>query len=183
MIDMRNTIANDVVLSRLDAALKPFDVGDQQHEVPRDIFHEIQTIIEQSLATSKFASYLVSDDCSCMRAYLRGTAPYQNIPLDKLIDWEAGDADGDVITTENQNAAHNHLQYLILHLICLMDNESFGEHEHLDSDVVSRRIIGSMGGLTAVVFVRRDLVQANQSASEAVSKDLKADPPASSEEH
>eukprot|EP00957_Ditylum_brightwellii_P043363 3287715-Ditylum_brightwellii.AAC.1 len=118
-----------------------------------------------------------------MRAYLCGTAPYQNIPLEKRIDWEAGDADGNVITTENQHAAHNHLQYLILHLICLMENESFGKHKHLDSDVVSRGIIGSMGGFTDVVFIWRDLVHVIQSASEAVSKDLKVDPPASSEEY
>lgn len=81
------------------------------------MLQSLQTSILGFLAASRFARFLVSNQCARMRAYLRGTAPFYSLPLHHVLS---------SITARNLQQSHgnnnnnsnNIFLHILLHSIC-----------------------------------------------------------------
>jgi hypothetical protein len=89
-----------------------------EDQVEIGFFHEIEQSLEQSLAGATFASFLLSDECARMRAYMRGTSPFLDAPLDDIISAASGS------NSSARDSARNHLNFIILYLLCKVENDT-----------------------------------------------------------
>lgn len=161
-------IVPDSSLRHLEAVLS----GKSEY-IPRDLFLDFQRSVADTLSTSPFLSFLASPDCARMRAYLRNTAPYFNLPLKAMLDSIAAekptspaDNDGTVV------GAKNCFAYTMLYLICRMEKEALGEYDFGLEQETNHRLVGAANDLSCVLFVKRTLLPLLQAAKEQ-SKELK----------
>ena len=158
MLDFHHVVS-DASLRQLEAALK-----DESTPIEIDLFQDFQEVVLDSLAGQHFLSFLVSDECSRMRAYMRNTAPFLNVPLDRVVH----------AVTEDQNPfATNYLLYVIVYLLSQADPEEVGEtSEILDSKKESRtRIDDAAASICASIFIERTLLKTIRTINEKKNKE------------
>lgn len=140
-------IVPDADLRALEKAL-----NDAEHPIGRNIFVPFQNAIMESLSGLPFLTFLISDECARMRAYLRNVAPFRT---GVIFDGISGD--------KKNAATENNLLYLLLHLICLLEKEIGDEHVDLNGDN-HERVMGAVGGVACAVYIKRRLLKCMESA-------------------
>ncbi|KAL7569864.1 hypothetical protein ACA910_008532 [Epithemia clementina (nom. ined.)] len=158
MLDFHH-IVSDASLRKLESALK-----DENFDIPIDLFLDFQEAAMESLSGLHFLSFLVSDECSRMRAYMRNTAPYLNVPLDEVIRQ---------VVEDRNSRTKNYLLYIIVYLITQADPEEVGEtSEILDSKEDKRnRVDDAAASLCASIFIKRTLLKAIETINEKKNKE------------
>jgi len=148
MFDLRPIFDSNVLVA-LESAVNASD----KKSVPKNLFEIFETQLESSLTGSKFASFLISDECARMRAYLRGTNPYFNAPLEVVYrNLLSG-------STTDKISAQNHLIFMILYLICQNENEPDMKTDN--SNGFDNKVpLSSLGRLFAPIFIHRCLIPA-----------------------
>jgi hypothetical protein len=138
---------------------------DAQH----DGFYHVREQLGVFLSMQQhFLSFLVSDDCARMRAYLRGTSPFVCVEPSMLL--------------ENTAVASNFLMYAILHLICMKEptdsvdsSDEYGNYIKMDTMVLNqrggRRVAGAASILACPIFILRTLNGSIQQAAEGLVED------------
>jgi hypothetical protein len=136
-----------------DASLRhlEFVLSGKSQTIPRDVFFEIQKAVVDSYVGAPFISFLASSECARMRAYLRNTAPYVNLPLRDMFDGLVGEG--------KHTGAKNCFAYILLFLIGQLDKEPSGEHKFV-ADEENRRLLGASNDICCAVFIKRSLLPA-----------------------
>lgn len=153
MFDFHQLVA-DGSLRELEARLKA-------NEAPRELFKDFSVAVVDQLSAEPFLAFLVSAEFARMRAYLRHTAPYVNVPL-KLVFDSLAEEDPD------PNAV-NYFVYLLTYLLCQTDREGYGEFDDTLAPGDGTRVIDAASSVCAAVFIRRRLVPAVMAAQQAAS--------------
>lgn len=148
MFDLR-PIFDTNTLAALEGAINASD----KKPVPKNLFEVFEAQLESSLTGSKFAAFLVSDDCARMRAYLRGTNPYVNAPLEVVYRNLLSGSSSEKI------CAQNHLIFMILYLVCQNENEPDTKTDN-SSGFDNKVPLSSLGRLFAPIFIHRSLIPA-----------------------
>ena len=154
--DMRSMFPPEII-STIEKCLK-------KEEISRKLFCDVEEYLKKSFGGMKFASFLLSDECARMRAYMRGASPYQDPDLECLYR-NALDP-----TTENFSSARNHLEYIIVYLLCQSENDVLDKNytnnkEGSDIDG-GKRVMGAAGGICCALFIKRVLMPSIQKAKE-----------------
>ncbi len=144
-------IVNDSSLRRLERAL----VENNPEGLSRDVFMDFQQAVLESLSGSTFLSFLMSHECARMRAYLRNTALFVNVPLQEVIDGVVASKVPDNQLVGWASTAKNHFLYMLVHLLCQTDKDSCGEVDDCSGDTL--RMSEAASGLCCALFIRRDL--------------------------
>jgi len=148
MFDLRPIFDTNALVA-LESAINSSD----KKSIPKNLFEIFEAHLELSLTGSKFASFLLSDECARMRAYLRGTNPYVNAPLEvvyrNLISGSASD----------KICAQNHLIFMILYLICQSENDPDIKIDSVNG-FDNKVPLSSLGRLFAPIFIHRSLIPA-----------------------
>lgn len=150
--DLRAIFSSDDLLHLRDKVLS---VTEDSVEI--DFFQEIEKSIEQSLAGATFASYLLSNECARMRAYMRGTSPFVDAPLDEILS-----AASDSKCSAN-DSARNHLSYIILYLLCKVENDTLDKN-YIDRSSLegegngNKRLKGAVGAMSCAIYIEKVLL-------------------------
>lgn len=139
-------IVSDASLRHLELVLNA-----KTESIPREMFSDFSKAVVDSLC-QPFISFLTSTECSRMRAYLRDTAPYVNLPLHDMINSLTG-------KTKN-SVAKNCFAYLLLFLICHVEKEPAGEYNFSGDDESKTRLLGASNDLCCAIFIRRTFLPA-----------------------
>jgi len=116
-----------------------------------DGFDAIRLSLESFLSTQEsFISFLLSDDCTRMRAYLRGSSSFLRIEPRKLLSTDARGADS--------VSHHNFLLCAILHLVCMKSERSKSTSDNFiknDALLLSagKRNLGAVSLLSCAFFI------------------------------
>ena len=138
-----------------------FVLSGKSESIPRDLFLDFQKSIVDSLSGAPFLSFLASADCSRMRAYLRDTAPFVNLPFKHMMDAMAKGTE----TAKDTAAAHNSFSYILMYLLCKMEKEASGEHNFSIENEPNRRLLGATNDICCALYIKRSLLPAIESAS------------------
>jgi hypothetical protein len=138
-----------------------FVLSGKSESIPRDLFLDFQKSIVDSLSGAPFLSFLTSADCSRMRAYLRDTAPFVNLPFKHMMDAMAKGTE----TAKDTAAAHNSFTYILMYLMCKMEKECSGEYNFAIENESNRRLMGATNDICCALFIKRSLLPAIESAS------------------
>jgi hypothetical protein len=115
-------IVSDKTLRSLESALK-----EPESSLAKDTFMEFQRTVADSLSfETPFLSFLVSNECSRMRAYLRNTASFVNIQFGHVVKQITSESDDGL-----RSFAQNYVLYVLIYLLTLTDQEPFGENDDL----------------------------------------------------
>ena len=139
-------------------------IGDEGMSL--DVFAVIEEVLDTLLGGMRFASYLVSDECARMRAYLRNTKPFVDAPLERTVGAWADRTDGSNVLDNNKKNdgggphANHHRAFAVMHLICRTENDASDKNFEKgcaggEVRELGRRLPGSAGGVTCAAFVRR----------------------------
>jgi hypothetical protein len=153
--DMRSMFAPEVI-STLDKSIKEDDISSK-------LFCDIEEFLRDSFAGMKFASFLLSDECARMRAYMRSTSPYLDPSLECLFK-ESLDPE-----SENFSSAQNHLEYIMIYLLCQSENDILDKNYNTKKEndqSGNERVMGSAGGLCCAIFIKRVLMPSINKAKE-----------------
>ena len=133
----------------LDADLRALEhaLNDIEHPIGRDVFVPFQKAVMESLSGPPFLTFLISDECARMRAYLRNTAPFRAVPPGEAFSG---------MEKRNTNM-ENHFQFMLMHLICQLDKEIGDEHDALSGDS-HERVVGAVGGVACAVYIKKRLL-------------------------
>ena len=150
MLDFHKLVSQSS-LRQLENVLK--SAKEDNSVISQDLFDDFLQAVMDSMTGLPFLEFLVSDECSRMRAYLRNTAPFLNVPLHSAMD--------QVVASDNHHA-HNYLQYIMVYLVGLTDPEEIGETDELvDVDKERRsRVEDAAAPICATLFIRRTLLPA-----------------------
>eukprot|EP00934_Nitzschia_sp_Nitz4_P001623 Nitzschia sp. Nitz4//scaffold1_size375055//38157//42858//NITZ4_000217-RA/size375055-snap-gene-0.236-mRNA-1//-1//CDS//3329540868//1623//frame0 len=131
-----------------DASLRHLEValGGKSRSIPRDLFIDFSKAVVESLTGPPFISFLVSAEASRMRAYLRSTAPFVNLPLRELID--------SLVGVSVHPGATNCFAFMLLFLLCQLEKEPAGEHKFVKHED-GNRLLGAPNDLCCVIFLKR----------------------------
>lgn len=138
-----------------------FVLSGKSESIPRDLFLDFQKSIVDSLSGAPFLSFLASADCSRMRAYLRDTAPFVNLPFKHMMDAMAKGTEN----AKDTAAAHNSFTYILIYLMCKMEKESSGEYNFAIENESNRRLMGATNDICCALYIKRSLLPAIGSAS------------------
>mmetsp|Transcript_7437 Transcript_7437/g.16861 ORF Transcript_7437/g.16861 Transcript_7437/m.16861 type:complete len:1957 (+) Transcript_7437:3-5873(+) len=149
-----------------------------------DGFHSIRSSLEAFLATQEsFLSFLISDDCARMRAYLRGSSPFLRVEPCMFLKCSNNKAEANNNAEEddggsNAAASHNFLSHAILHLLCMTDDDDEGKHEEVNfikNDALllnsGKRNMGAASQLGCAIYINRTLQKAMEAAVEGLIED------------
>lgn len=154
--DMRSMFAPDVI--------NTIEESINKNEIRYDLFYTIEHCLKKSFGGMKFASFLLSDECARMRAYMRGTSPYQDPTLEYLFK-DALDPN-----STSYVDARNHLQYIIIYLLCQAENDVLDKNykNKIETDSINTdvRVMGSAGGICCAIFIKRVLMPAINKAKD-----------------
>jgi hypothetical protein len=120
-----------------------------------DGFDAIRCSLESFLSTHEsFISFLLSDDCTRMRAYLRGSSTFLRIEPRMLLSTDARETDS--------GSNYNFLLCAILHLVCMKSERSNSTSDNFiknDALLLSagRRNLGAASLLGCAFFIMRKL--------------------------
>jgi hypothetical protein len=129
-------------------------LNENSGDINRALFKNIETYLENSLVGSKFTSFLLSDECARMRAYMRGTVPYIDPPLESIIRHVTPSA------SEVHVSACNIVRFMLVYLLCQKENDALDKNFDNKTGIASqeaKRSIGSAGGLSCSIFLLRTL--------------------------
>ncbi|CAJ1960097.1 unnamed protein product [Cylindrotheca closterium] len=118
--------------------------------IPKDVFLDFLKAVVDSLTGAPFLSFLNSNQCARMRAFMRNTAPYVNLPLGKLVD--------DLVSKSKEPGARNSFSYIIVFLLYQLEKEPIGEHRFSKEEVESKRIVGAPNDICCSIFIKRAFV-------------------------
>lgn len=138
-----------------------FVLSGKSELIPRDLFLDFQRSIVDSLSGAPFLSFLASFDCSRMRAYLRDTAPFVNLPFKNIMDAMAKGTE----KAKDTAAAHNSFTYILMYLLCRMEKEANGEHNFIIENEPNRRLLGATNDICCAFYIKRNLLPVIESAS------------------
>jgi hypothetical protein len=135
-----------------------------------DGFHFIRLSLEEFLSTQEsFLSFLVSNDCARMRAYLRGSSSFIRIEPRKLLKIGAG---------RDDISYHNFLLCAILHLVCMKVSKDDGKGDvgdFIKNDALllnsGKRNLGAASLLGCAFFIMRSLRKKIESVVEGLIED------------
>lgn len=128
--------------------------------IPKDVFLDFLKAVVDSLTGAPLLSFLSSNECARMRAYMRNTAPYVNVPLGELVDAIVGGA--------KDAGAKNCFSYILIFLICQLEKEPVGEHKFTLEEQESKRILGASNDICCSIFIKRTLVPELTSMKESL---------------
>ncbi|KAL7467899.1 hypothetical protein ACHAXS_008127 [Conticribra weissflogii] len=129
-----------------------------------DGFYYIRSSLEEYLSVqNSFLSFLISDDCARMRAYLRGAAPFLSIDPVVFLKPNFDSEDG---------SYKNILLHAILHLLCLRDNRDIPRDAMYRNDAITashgNRVKGAISILSCSVYITRTLRTVMRAAGEGL---------------
>ena len=134
-----------------------------------DGFQNIRLSLEAFISTQEsFLSFLISDDCARMRAYLRGSSPF--VRVEPQLFLKAGKEDVD-------SPHHNFLLCAILHTVCMKENK---DSKNCDEDFIKndawllssgKRNLGAASLLGCAFFIMRSLQKSTDAAIEGLIED------------
>jgi hypothetical protein len=135
-----------------------------------DGFHSIRLSLEAFLSTQEsFLSFLVSNDCARMRAYLRGSSSFVRIKPRKLLKIDEGIDD---------LSYHNFLLCAILHLVCMKKSKDDGKGnvgDFIINDALllnsGKRTLGAASLLGCAFFIMRSLRKKIEAVVEGLIED------------
>ncbi len=135
-----------------------------------DGFHSIRSSLEAFLSTQEsFLSFLVSNDCARMRAYLRGSSSFVRIEPRKLLKIDEGIDD---------SCHHNFLLCAILHLVCMKksknhDKGNVGDFIKNDALLLNsgKRTLGAASLLGCAFYIMRSLRKKIEAVMEGLIED------------
>ena len=163
LFDLRPMFPDHVLSS-----LQQSDNAVSMATISADHFKEIEACVEDSLAGSKFASFLLSDECARMRAYMRGTASYIDPQLASIVH------DSSKLSSKEFYTARNHLKFMLIYLLCQKENDTLDKNFEKKVGTTkkeSKRLKGSAAGLSCAVFISRVLSPAIDAAKQLVTED------------
>ncbi len=163
LFDLRSMFP-DIILTDLQQLLKTVN----EETIAVDFFKNVESCLEDSLAGAKFASFLLSDACARMRAYLRGTAPYIDPHLAPVVRASS------LLTCTKHSADRNHMKFTLVYLVCQLENDSLDKnYEKKDSTKTkeSKRLQGSAAGFSCAIFISRTLLPSIELAQKHVGGD------------
>lgn len=146
-------IVPDSDLRELEKAL-----NDTDHPIGPGVFVPFQKAIIESLSGPPFLAFLISDDCARMRGYLRNTAPFSTVSPGVIFEALGGET--------RRPGMENRLLYLLMHLVCQLENELGDEHVEL-SGIDHERVMGAAGGIACAVFIKKRLLKVMDAAKKA----------------
>jgi len=141
-------------------------------EINRALFRSIEVHLEITLVGTKFASFLLSDECARMRAYMRGTVSFIDPPLDSIIGHLSP------IASQVNVSACNLLRFMVVYLLCQKENDALDKNFDNKTAIASqetKRSIGSAGGLSCSIFILRTLQPLLNEASKTPQHDKEKD--------
>ena len=145
---------------------------DEFFEGDGDGFQSIRSSLATFLSTQEsFLSFLISDDCSRMRAYLRGSSPFLNVEPLMLLKPHSSE--------EDDASHHNFLLHAILHLVCMKENNDDGkqneESNFIKNDALllmnGKRNVGAASLLGCSFFIMRSLQKSIEAVCEGLIED------------
>ena len=159
-----HTIVSDTAIRKLELALKTHCTADQKY--PRTIFMDFQQATFTLLTESVFLPFVISNDCARMRAYLRHTAPYVNIPISAVLSATVSGTDVAYLPSSPLKMhAQNYLSYCLVYLLCMMEQEEFGENDDLLLDQGEEGSIGrgarvenAASAICAAIRIKRQIL-------------------------
>ena len=126
----------------------------KEGKIDVDFFGNMEKTLEKSLI-SKFASFLISDECARMRAYLRGSKPYIDPSVENVL------LDSSLIASKDYSSTRNHIRFMIIYLICQLENDTLDKNFDQSKYQVKKevkRLSGSAGGLSCAIFINRTIL-------------------------
>lgn len=131
-----------------------------------DGFSSIRTSLEAFLSFQEsYLSFLISDICTKMRAYLRGSAPFIQVDPMVFLSPSAG-ADA---------PSQNFLLHAILHLVCMKENDDGNDMDCTKNDAImlnkGNRNMGAVSLLSCGIFIARYLQKSSQLVVEGLIED------------
>ena len=140
-----------------------------------DGFHFIRLSLEAFLSTQEsFLSFLISNDCARMRAYLRGSSSFIRIEPRMLLKTDTGVTDAGV----DRISHHNFLLCAILHLVCMKkdaENPKNNAGNFIKNDALllnsGKRNLGAASLLGCAFFIMRSLHKKIEAVVEGLIED------------
>lgn len=131
-----------------------------------DGFSSIRSSLEAFLSLQEsYLSFLISDVCTKMRAYLRGSAPVIQVDPMVFLSPNAG------IGAPSQN----YLLHAILHLVCMKENDDSNDIDCTKNDAIilnkGNRNTGAVSLLSCGIFIARSLQKSSQLVVEGLIED------------
>mmetsp|Transcript_44236 Transcript_44236/g.106595 ORF Transcript_44236/g.106595 Transcript_44236/m.106595 type:complete len:1486 (-) Transcript_44236:61-4518(-) len=142
-----HTIVPDSSLRHLEFVLSG---KTPNRSIPKDVFLDFLKAVVDSLTAAPILSFLNSNQCARMRAFMRNTAPYMNLPLGQLVD--------DLVNKSKAPSARNCFSYILIFLLCQLEKEPIGEHKFSKDEVESKRIVGASNDICCSIFIKRTFV-------------------------
>jgi hypothetical protein len=134
-------------------------LGANVDQIPREIFATFQNAALDSLSIQPFVSFLVSNECARMRAYLRGTAPCLTAHLSSVIDG--------LVQDNTDPHAKSYFLFLLCYLLCRTEKEGYGENDNVLHEPGNHRVGNAAASICAVVFIRKVVLPSAQSDTAA----------------
>ncbi|KAL9179777.1 hypothetical protein ACHAXT_007747 [Thalassiosira profunda] len=129
-------------------------------------FDDVRSSLGAFLSTQEsYLSFLLSDDCARMRAYLRGTCPRLPLAPEAFLKPDAG-----------AGFHHNLLLHAILHLVCMKEErEEGGKDNFIKNDALAvnfgKRNMGAASLIGCAIFIARSLKLSMEAAVEGLIED------------
>lgn len=144
--DMRSLFTTEA-LSLVEKAMN----GAKKEPILQNVFLEFEMCLKESLATTTISSFMLSDECARMRAYMRRTSPYIDPSLSHIFR--------EVANHESQNSACNHVIFIMIYLLCQLENDVLDKNFDKKKEPSRKRVRGSSSGISCAIFIRRTLVK------------------------
>jgi hypothetical protein len=142
MFDFHHLVS-DTLLRHLECLLK-------HDTIPLDLFADFQIAAVDVLSEQPFLTFLVSNQCARLRAFLRNTTHFRNISLRDAFD---------SLVRDQQIDAKKYFAYVLIYLLCLVDKESVGEHDDLLGPANGNsRVEEAASGICAAFFIQSTLL-------------------------
>lgn len=135
--------------------------------VPKDVFLDFLKAVVDSLTGAAFLSFLSSNECARMRAFLRNAAPFVNVPLAEII--------GEIVKSSKNPGARNCFSYVLVFLLCQLEKEPVGEHKFSKEEIESKRILGASNNICCSIFIQRNFVPEIKAIKESFDSKKKVD--------
>jgi len=144
--------------SELEKLRKKFseEQGRELKTIQRSVFLSYQEAVAEKLCGAPFLAFLLSDECSRMRGYLRNTSPYRTV--------STGDIFSHTIANEANINAANNLLYNIVFLLCQREREICGENDDIVGEKTNR-VLGAAGGMCCAIFLKKCVLKLVESVN------------------
>lgn len=156
--DVRPLIPQDVIAA-IESRL-------EKQETSYNMYGDVERILRDSFGGMKFVSFLLSDECARMRAYMRGTSPYLDPDLKCLFEASQNP------TSKNYVPARNHLEFMMIYLLCQSQSDVFDKNYTTRDFGANRndRVMGATGGICCAIFIEKVLIPSINNAKTALLK-------------